>query len=173
MAHRIRSLADIPRQKLQELQARPEYKRLWMVPNILVMAFLMITVGFLVVIALGVIPAPDYEEPSPIWPVFLVLSGVEVAVLAMLVKTLLKRMAKARTAQGVMARGFTPMVLAFALSESICIYAMVGSAMGMPVVAQYGLWGFGLLVLIGSHVWVRGQVRAAMLLAMVRESNAS
>lgn len=44
--------------------------------------------------------------------------------------------------------------------------------MGMPVEAQYGLWGFGLLVLIGSHVWVRGQVRERMLLAMARESDA-
>ena len=107
-----------------------------------------------------------------IWPVFYVLAFMEVGVLAFIVKQQLRPLRKVKDPGSAMAKGFTAIVLAFALSVSVCIYAMIGAVMGMPQMAQLGLWAFGLVMLIGSHVWVRGQVRGAMLVAMARSEDA-
>mgnify|MGYP001613235284 CR=1 FL=1 len=60
---KIRTVADIPRPKIQEFEAKPEYKQRWMVVNILLMSFIMTCVAFLVIIILGVMPRPDEATP--------------------------------------------------------------------------------------------------------------
>ncbi len=169
MAKHIKKLSDIPRQRLQELQGHARFKQRFLIFNVLPLAFVMTSIAFLVVIVLGVIPAANAEQPSPIWPALVVVGFFEVPVLFFLVGRMLKPLRQARTLDAAGARGNVPMVLALAFSESICIYALVGPAMAMPQLAQLGLWAFGFVVLVGSHVWVRGQVREAMLLGLAND----
>jgi len=169
MARRYKKLDELPPGPRRELEARPEFRSRFLLFNILPLAFVMMSFVFLVIILLDVIPRPDTPPSSPVWPALVLVSVVEVGMIAFLGKRFLKPVLGARTLQQAAARGLTPLVLVAAFAVSVCIYAMLGPSMAMPHPIQLALWVAGFGLLLGSMAWVRGKVRAAMLLALANQ----
>jgi hypothetical protein len=172
MAHEVRSIEDLKRPELQELRDDQRIKSRMLVLNLITLMLFASAIAFAVLIGLGLIPRQQHDGFEP-WVVLVGVAILEIPVMYFVVNMQLPRLKKAKSLGEAMAAGQVSYILGLAFAESITIYALVGAPMGMPLGAQFGLWGFGFAVMIGVVLWLRPKILNKLILILANEKRAA
>jgi hypothetical protein len=141
-----------------------------LVPTILIGAFLMSSVVYFVIVALGVLQA-EARDPSgqPLWWVLCAAAAGLVPLQVILSRQLLAPVRRAKSFDAVMARALVPLIASLAVGEAAVILGMMTVLLKAPEWIAYLTMGGGVLFMMVSALGVRGRIVEAALLRLRAE----
>lgn len=146
-------------QKRDELLARPEIKQRIRVMDIISAAFFGATIVYLWILSAGLLSSSTPTgEGFPVWYVLVFLAVSVVPVMTLIGNFFIGRMNPMTSGAAVLGQGQTLLIAELALAETPAVYGLIGGFLGAPKNVQYGLIGFGMLLMAAAVLTLRPKI---------------
>ena len=159
-------------QKRDELLSRPDVKQQLLIQNVITASFFAATLVYLWMVSVELLGPPAETDPElPLWYIFPVLAVSMVPMMVFMAIQQLKPLQSLKSGREILGKGQQLLIIELAIGEAVSVYGLICVFFGAPKNVQYGLIGFGILLMAVAVSVLRGKILDLALIRFAEEES--